>query len=206
MSNFDLFESDSIESNSESLENLQSTNVKNLGNEVKKLLELKKLVAELESNLSNAKQLLRLQETEVVPELMISLNCNCHGVDDSLITIEPFIQCSIPSRSAIESKYGADRAAAIEKRNLALVWLETNKLDGIIKNEISVDVGKDQHMKQKVLVALASVGVNANVERNVNAQTLKATIKDLRKQNIDVPKDIFNLYEGQIAKIKTKKK
>lgn len=205
MNDFDLFESDSVESQFDELKNLKSDNVKNLGAEVEKLLELKKSVSDAEEKLSYLKQLLRQQETEILPELMLNLNCQIYGVEDSVVTVEPFIQCSIPGMSSINLKYGEERAAALEKRNAALAWLEKNNLDGIIKNEININVGRDSELKQKCLIALAGVGVPANVERNVNAQTLKATVKELRKKNIDIPKDLFNLYEGSIAKVKKKK-
>ncbi len=205
MNDFDLFESDSVEAQFEELKNLKSDEVKNLGTEVEKLLELKKSVTEAEVKLSYLKQLLRQQETEILPELMLNLNCQIYGVEDSVVTVEPFVQCSIPGMSAINLKYGAERAAALEKRNAALAWLEANNLDGIIKNEININVGRDSELKQKCLIALAGIGVPANVERNVNAQTLKATVKELRKKNIDIPKDLFNLYEGSIAKVKKKK-
>lgn len=72
--------------------------------------------------------------------------------DGSEITIKDVVQASLPSRGAILKAQGDERDALIDRNHRALDWMRANGGEAIIKNNISVDFGKDKMKLQRNLL------------------------------------------------------
>lgn len=196
-----IFEEDAKEIN----DLIQSDNASmaNLGECIQRLLDLQKDVNSVETLLKNKKAELHKIESEVLPDLMMSLNCKSHVTNSGeVISLKEVVNGNIPSLTSIARAKGDKREEYINRRNAAFHWLKQQGLDGVIKNEININVGKDKEGRDKILSALKGIGIDANINENVHASTLNALFKDLLKSGEEIPQDVFNLHVGKVAKIK----
>lgn len=198
-----IFEEDAKEISR--LENLNGNSIASLSECVELYLQLNKDIEWLESALKNKKADLNKLETGTLPEMMLLMNCKEHStLSGEIISLQDIISVSIPSLSAIEKLRGDERQALMNRRESAFRWLRENNLDGIVKNEINIDVGKSKEQKESIINALKNIGVCGDVVENVHPMTLNATFKELLKSGENIPDDIFNVYMGKKVKI-TKK-
>lgn len=196
-----IFEEDAKEIN----DLIQSDNASmaNLGECIQRLLDLQKDVNSVETLLKNKKAELHKIESEILPDLMMSLNCKSHVTNSGeVISLKEVVNGNIPSLTSIARAKGDKREEYINRRNAAFHWLKQQGLDGVIKNEININVGKDKEGRDKILSALKGIGIDANINENVHASTLNALFKDLLKSGEEIPQDVFNLHVGKVAKIK----
>ena len=187
------------------LKQLDNNGLATVGDMITTCLGIKKDIEWFESALKNKKEQLKKLETDIIPSMLIDMGImNITTETGEVVKVQKVINSSIPSVSSIESARGEEKIALLERRDAALAWLVDNNLEGIIKSEINIDVGKDTEYKKEVLGALNKIGVKAQVNDNVHFMTLNATIKELIESGVDVPRETFNVYEGNIVKI-TKK-
>lgn len=184
---------------------LQSKNdsMANLGDCIQRLLDLQKDIEVAESLLKNKKAELYKIESEILPDLMMSLNCKTYVTNSGeVISLKDVVNGNIPSLTAIARAKGDKREDYINRRNAAFEWLKQQGLDGVIKNEININVGKDKEGRDKILSALKGIGIDANINENVHASTLNALFKDLLRSGEEIPQDVFNLHVGKVVKVK----
>jgi hypothetical protein len=190
------------------LKQLDNDGLLTVGDMITTCLNIKKDIEWIESALKNKKEELKKLEEDILPSLLLDIGVTV-GSDIKTpngynVKVVKNFKSSIPAVSSIESARGEEKIALLERRDAALAWLVANNLEGIIKSEINIDVGKDTEYKKEVLGALNKIGVKAQVNDNVHFMTLNATIKELIENGVDVPRETFNVYEGNIVKI-TKK-
>lgn len=196
-----IFEEDAKEINE--LTQSDTKAMTNLGDCITRLLELQNDVESAEAILKNKKAELYKMETEILPDLMLSMNCKSHVTGSGeVISLKDVVNGNIPSLTSIARAKGDKREDYIRRRNLAFEWLKSKGLDGIIKNEININVGKDKEGRDQIVSALKGIGIDANINENVHAATLNALFKDLLKNGEDVPQDVFNLHVGKVVKVK----
>ena len=96
-------------------------------------------------------------------------------------------------------------AAHISKVNQdeAYDWLKKNNHEGIIKNELKVDIKKGDHDEvaklQKVLIER---GLTFSRKESIHGQTLKAFVTEQMTAGTDLPQDKFGVHPLRETKIK----
>lgn len=167
---------------------------------------LEKRKAELEAEMKATGETIRRMVREYIPEAMSIL-----GVD-AITTAEGL-------KVSVEEKVYARLNKADELKGFA--WLKKRGLDGIIKNQVIVNIDKkdaDQvKLVEKLITTLDKHGMSYNIEEKVHAATLQSAIRDeVREEqrlisqgkkipaSKKVPEDLFNVFVGREAKIDTK--
>lgn len=108
---------------------------------------------------------------------------------------------------SVEVDSGVAGSITNKTRDQALQWLRENGHDDIIKNALTAWFGKGEDGKRKQLVKAAEkLEIQYEVKESVHPQTLKAFIKECRRDGIGLPQDAFNLYDYKVCKIKRPKK
>lgn len=119
------------------------------------------------------------------------------------VLIKNVTRASIPTESAIEKE--KDPEARAEKRlrfERALAYLKKAGAEAIIKNEVSADLGKGSaKIVPLVKKALKELGLNAEVSKGVNANTLTAWVKERLEAGREVDFDLLGVYTGKVADI-----
>lgn len=165
---------------------VQLSEVTNLANELE-YLDAK--VLEAEAELSKLKQARKTIAEEHLPQLMEEA-----GIDS----------LKLASGKKIEIKEFID--AKIKDPNVAFQWLRETNNDSIIKNEISVSLGRgDDALAQEIISTLKEKhDIEANVRVGIHNMTLKSFCRDaLDNPELaeTLPKDAFGIYQGKRAKV-----
>jgi len=150
---------------------------------------LEKELADLEKTVEEKKAALRKITEEALPARFQELGMTSFDmVDGSKITIKPFYNASIRE----------------ETRGRALEWLREQGYDDIIKNLVSVRFGrKEDSLCDGLIAKLREQGYPVEHTQKVEPQTLKAWAKEMVERGRPLPADLFGLYVGQRAVIKS---
>ncbi len=127
---------------------------------------------------------------EVIPTMMQEMNVRTMKLADG---------------SAIEVKpvYGASITEA--KKEEAFKWLRDNDLGNIIKNEVTVSFGRNEDNKAANYANLAqSQGYQPVQKLKVESMTLKALVRERIENGLDMPSELFNVFQGNRTKITRK--
>lgn len=153
-----------------------------------KLLE--KEVGDLEAVLKERQGQLRKITEETLPEALNTLGLRSFKMEDgSSIDVKEYYSASIP----------ADRKAE------AFAWLREHGYDDMIKNTVSVQFGRGEDEACGALISsLVSQGLPAEQAQKVEPMTLKAWVKEQMTQGNEVPSELFGVFVGQKATIKSK--
>jgi len=165
---------------------VQLCEVTNLANELE---YLDAQVLEAEAELSKLKQSRKTIAEEHLPQLMEQA-----GIET----------LKLASGRKIEVKEFVD--AKIKDPNVAFQWLRETNNDSIIKNEISVSLGRgDDALAQEIISTLKD---KHNIEANVRVGIHNMTLKSFCRDALDnpelaetLPKDAFGIYQGKRAKV-----
>ena len=146
-------------------------------------------IAEAEIQLSNLKQNRKTIAEEHLPQLMEQA-----GIDS----------LSLASGKKIAVQEFVD--AKIKDPNVAFQWLRETNNDSIIKNEISVSLGRgDDALAQEIISTLKDKhDIEANVRVGIHNMTLKSFCRDaLDNPELaeTLPKAAFGIYQGKRAKV-----
>lgn len=183
MSLTNLFEQDS---NAFKVEDDKLSGIAALGKRAK---ELEKQIDEQELVLKGIKEQFRKLTEESIPEALTELGMKGFVMDDgSQVTVKPFYSASIPE---------ARRAEAYQ-------WLRDHGFDDIIKNTVSVRFGRgEDELCARLINLLGTQGFPAEQAEKIEPATLKAWAKEQVERGNAVPADLFGLYIGQKATIKS---
>jgi hypothetical protein len=151
--------------------------------------ELEKQIEEHEAILKGVKDQFRKLSEETIPEALTELGMKSFTMDDgSQITIKPFYGASIPE---------ARRAEAYQ-------WLRDHGFDDIIKNTVSVRFGRgEDELCARLLGLLGEQGFPSEQAEKIEPATLKAWAKEQVERGNAIPADLFGLFVGQKAVIKS---
>lgn len=150
------------------------------------LLEARRKVEKLESELTTAKADVRRIEQEDLPELMQELG------------LETF---RLKTGETIEVKLDVECGISEERRAAAHKWLTENGFSGLIKTEVVVGFGRGEH--DAAVEFAEKVGGNA-VER-VHPSTLKSFVKEQMEAGKPIPFDLFGIHPFNRVKVVNKK-
>jgi len=150
---------------------------------------MEKEILDLEQSLKESKEHYRKLTEEVIPEALSELGMKGFTMDDgSQITVKPFYGASIPEA----------------RRPEAYQWLRDNGFDDIIKNTVSVRFGRgEDELCARLLNLLSVQGFPAEQAEKIEPSTLKAWVKEQVERGNVLPADLFGLFIGQKATIKS---
>ena len=90
-------------------------------------------------------------------------------------------------------------------REPTLTWCENNGLGDIIKDDIHIPFNKGDENVSKVLALIAELKLEYERYRTINAQTLKKTFNDMKKNGEALPFiELPGLQEYKVAKVELK--
>jgi len=152
----------------------------------KLLIAQRKIVEDIEADLTQAKRDLARIETEDLPELMREVQLQSITMDSGeVIEIVDEVSCGITD----------------ERKSAAHNWLIDNGFGGLIKTEVVAKFGKGEY--QAALACANQIG--GLVMESVHASTLKAFVKEQMKAGKNLPNDLFGIFPYSKAKLKSKK-
>lgn len=186
----------------EELNRIDSTQAASLGSTVKYYLSLKKEIKDIEKHLKEKKIIADNLERVTLPELMQQVDClDFKSTSGERIVLKDIITASIPSATAINKATGEKWKQLVDRKNACIEWLRQNKKDNFIKSIITIDVGKDEDLAHNIIKTLEKINVSCSVDETVHPQTLISAMKSFIDENLIIPKETFNLYQGKIVKI-----
>lgn len=153
-----------------------------------KLLE--KELADLEKTVSEKSEQYRKLTEQTIPEAMAEAGMRKFVMEDgSTIDVKPFYSASIPK----------------PRQEEAFQWLREHGFDDLIKNTVSVRFGRNEdELCARLLNLLGTQGYPAEQAQKIEPQTLKAWVKERIEKGDQVDTELFGIFIGQKATIKTK--
>ena len=95
---------------------------------------------------------------------------------------------------AIKRDYTATISAA--HWSAAKSWLIENDGDGVIKSTVTIAFDKgDGERAEEAVTLLMESGFAPTAKETIHPQTLKATVKDYIRKGVDLPFDVFGVFE-----------
>jgi len=145
-------------------------------------------IASLEENLKTAKDRLRRLTEEEMPELFSNIGVTSLPLDTGeTLTVNTELHCGIPASN----------------KEAALQWLRDNHFGDIIKNEITVKLAKKEgNLSAPLKEQIELLGLNYDEKESVNSQTLKAFIKEQKRQGKEIPNELFGVYIRKFVDVK----
>ncbi len=110
------------------------------------------------------------------------------------------------SKVSVKKEFRATVPKDDTKRENALLWLRTNGLGDIIKNNVSVTFGRGEDDKAEQLLNLAAEnGFQPQQKSDVAWNTLTALYQERVQTGLDMPSEVFSLWIKDKTKISRKK-
>lgn len=160
--------------------------LKQLGKLIEAATVARRKVDELEAALKAAKRDLDVIECADIPALLDAAGlASVEASDGTRVSVVESLYASIPKKNK------ADAAR----------WLRQHGQGGVIKRTLSTPVD-DDGVYDRVVEALEAAGVStyAMVE-DMNTGTVKAIIKELLGEGVDVPLELFGAYLERRARL-----
>lgn len=155
-------------------------------------LELEKEIANDEEALAEKKRKLGLLSEVDIPNLLQKFGMSMFKlIDGSIVDIKINLVCGITEVN----------------KPAAFAWLAETGNDGLIKNEFKLPFGRGQDEEARDLqVFLESAGFSYTNTRNVHHSTLKAFVKKRLADGLEIPVDLFSVFEKKVAVVVPPKK
>ena len=174
----------------DSLANVQTNDIKQLSEQVKKLRNLEDKLAKQEEELKKTKKDVEVLSGDVIPTMMTEMNISKFSLEDGAgVEVKPVYGASIPKA----------------KEEEAFNWLRNNGLGDVIKNMITVSFGRNEDNKAADFAVLAQgQGFQPTQKLKVEPMTLKALVRERTEKGLEMPTDLFNVFAGNRTKITRK--
>lgn len=181
--------------------------IKDLADAAQRLQEIAYAIEQTETLLQSLSEKHRKITEEEIPQKMLELGMKSFALDDgSTVDVKPFYDCRITP----------------ENQDDAFAFLRRTGNGSLIKNVVTLSFGKgEDDLAAKVKAMLAEQKLDFTEATSVHAQTLKAFVKetvetnngmlqipeepDPEKASVPLPHDLFKVYVGTKAVIKSKK-
>jgi hypothetical protein len=175
----------------EGFSNLTENDSQELRQLCEQLVQLRDLEEKATEALKGIKAALRKYATELVPDAMDELGMQslttANGVD---ITIRDDVHVHISE----------------DNKPQAFTWLRDNNHEDIIKNQVVVSFNKNEDNVAGAFYSDAmAIGHDVQRKETVHHSTLRAFVREMRSKGVQIPIEIFGVYEGRIAKLTTYK-
>lgn len=163
-------------------------------NEIEALVSLAKVaidiradIEELESKVAAKKKDLARIENDFIIGKMDSLAISEFVLaTGQKLKIKRSLQASIPKAKAAQ----------------AFKWLESNNFGGLIKTAVKVEFDRSAESVESasdLFTHLKESGLDADMDRKVHPQTLKAFVREQMEAGNHIPADLFNVHEVKIV-------
>ena len=168
---------------------VKDTDLEGLAALARRAKELAAEIEDLESVAKERSEQYRKLTEESIPEAMAGLGMKSFKLaDGSSIEVKPFYSASISAARKAE----------------AFQWLRDNGFDDIIKNTVSVRFGRgEDELSARLLNLLGAQGYPAEQAQKIEPQTLKAWVKERVEKGQIVDTELFGVFIGQKATIKS---
>lgn len=168
---------------------VKDTDLSGISALAKRAKQLEKELEDQEAVVKEKKEQYRKLIEEAIPEALAGLGMKSFKMEDgSSIEVKSFYSASISE---------ARRAEAFE-------WLRTNNFGDLIKNTVSVRFGRgEEQLCQRAMEMLTSSGFPVEQAEKVEPMTLKAWVKERVEKGSEFPSELFGVYIGQKATIKS---
>jgi hypothetical protein len=155
------------------------------------LIDKEEEVKEAEARLKILKEQARDIAERQLPDAMAEVGMAKFVLTDgSEVTVKPYYS----------AKIGDD------KRDECFNWLQDHGHEALIKDEVSVTFNKGEHERaEEFKTQLEQQGIEYNGKMGVHPQTLTAFVREQVESGAEFPLELFNVYIGQIAKVKRSK-
>src|SRR6185312_13633074 len=185
------------------MENEILGNIELVAKNARKLARLQMEVDDLEQRLKDKKAELRLFAFDTMPELMRSEHISDLGLDNGYrLELDEVFEANLPAKSTIEKADEDEQPALLKRFQDGIKWLLKNKADDIIKNRLTIDLGKDSKKETEAILAIAKkLRVPVDQSQTVHPGTLKKYLKEKLAKGANVPLETFAVQVGQRAKI-----
>ena len=173
------------------LQNLEEDGLSRVATLVREQLALERRIADLEEELKKIqKQLVDVAENKL-PEALAEHGLTRLSMEDgSEINVANFYGASIKE----------------EKKKEAFDWLRDNGYEDLIKNQVSVSLGrKEDELASDLVETLRSRGFDPIQKTWVEPMTLKAFVKEQVEKGAPIPSETFGIFIGKKAKITRRK-
>ena len=178
-----------LEDSTDLLDNIE---VNTIAAECIKLKRKEDEISDLEEQLKKKKEEADFISSSVIPELLAE-----QGLSE--------IKLADGSKVSVKKEFRATVPKDDTKRENALLWLRTNGLGDIIKNNVSVTFGKGEDNKAEQLLNLAAEnGFEPQQKSDVSWNTLAALYRERVEAGLDMPSDCFSLWIKDKTKISRK--
>lgn len=163
-----------------------------------KISELAEAYTELDEEIKDAETRLKILKERArdiaekqLPDAMAEVGVAKFTLTDgSEVTVKPYYSAKITD----------------EKREECFTWLQDNGHEALIKEEVVLTFNRGEHEKAEEFKAqLEEQGMDFSGKMGVHSQTLTAFVKEQVESGAEFPLELFNVYIGQIAKIKRSK-
>ena len=169
----------------------KTTNINKLADKIKEMQVVQKAIALDEEQIKQKKKHLEYLSGEVVPTMLSEMGLS-------------FLKLQDGSSVEVKTNYSATITQA--KKEEAFKWLRENGLGDIIKNEISVSLGRNEDNKAADYAELAKgQGLEPMQKLKVEPMTLKALVRERIEAGKEMPAEIFSVFVGNKTTIKRKK-
>lgn len=168
---------------------VKNEDLSSVGALAKRAKELEKEIEDLESIVKERKEQQRKLLEETIPAMLQELGLNKFSMTDgSEIMVKPFYSASIKD----------------ENRAQAYEWLREHGFDDIIKNTVSVRFGRgEDQLCEHLLNLLREQNYPVEQAQKIEPQTLKAWVREQVERGSEFPTELFGVYVGQKATIKS---
>jgi hypothetical protein len=155
------------------------------------LIDKEEQVKEAEARLKILKEQARDVAERQLPDAMAEVGMAKFVLTDgSEVTVKPFYS----------AKIGDD------KRDECFNWLQDHGHEALIKDEVSITFNKGEHERAEEFKSqLEQQGIEYKGKMGVHSQTLTAFVREQVESGAEFPLELFNVYIGQIAKVKRSK-
>ena len=137
---------------------------------------LENSISKMEQQLKEKQEELRKLSIETIPSMMAEVGVTSITLTDG-------------SEIEIADRYYAKLP---EDNYVAFTWLREKGMDGVIKTQVTVDIGKGDDAKlREIEDALQECGIVPTIKSTIHHMTLKALVKEQVEKGNDIPLDAF---------------
>lgn len=173
----------------DSLNKVEHGATRQLSSLVRELRSVEAQIEDAENTVKSLKQEKQKLSVDLIPQLMDEMGIERVDVDGVTVTRKTIVSASIPA----------------DRKEEAFGWLRDNRLDDIIKNDITVSFGKGEDNRAKDAAAvLEDRGFAPSIKTHVHPSTLKAFVRERVENGKPIDLDLFGAFITNAAEIKRK--
>lgn len=190
-------------------DSLSGDSLKRITEMGKRLVQIKEAEARLQERLKELSEESERISGADLPGVMQELSLKDFTLESGdKIVLKNIVKGNLPTESAILKEQ--DPTARIELKTRfeqGMRYLESNGASALIKNVVMAEMGKDSIvLSKKAIAALKKLKIDATLTRGVNPNSLNAWIKERIEAGDEVDPEIFKIYTGTRAEVKTTSK